>query len=530
VAESAALGVTGPADKWATYAPVGVLAALLVSLRIGSFGLWGDEGFSVSTSLRPVGDLAQLSIEQETNGVLYAFFLKAWAAFGISETWLRTPSALAFVATALLVAGLGRRLHSSLAGTVAGLLVCIHGSLLMYGQNVRYYAPVTALSAGFLLAVLRVDDTPRPQRSRLVVVGVLAIILPLVHLVSGTLIGGALVWSSRKERRPQRVWILTLLPGVIVTLVVAFLVSSRNEGQTINQPLGPAAVADVLYSLSGSGGLFGLLGYLLLAGGALVALLRRQRVAGPSTWARPFGLTHSPLDRPSDIVNRQAVANQAFAWVFVIVSLGAIVLGSLVTTLMVGRYVLFLVPALAVGVGVGLVDLLQSETFATKSSPRVLGAVTLPQASPAPWGIGQLVRVGGMLAAVAVGATGAASGAARWTLGPDRVDWRPVAETLLAEAEPTDAVLFANDSMRLFVEYELRKHPEQLAGAPRPVFPAQPWGEYRTGDQRYVTFNRTEFDCGAPPSTAANGDSTVRGYRNAVQVRRAVEISPSVIK
>ena len=88
-----------------------------------------------------------------------------------------------------------------------------------------------------------------------------------------------------------------------------------------------------------------------------------------------------------------------------------------------------------------------------------------------------------------LGVAGAASGAIDWTLRNDRTDWRPVVRTLMDQATRDDAVLFANDSTRLFVEYELRRSPDRVAQAPEPVFPPQAWGLFRTGDQKYAPFS-----------------------------------------
>jgi uncharacterized membrane protein len=496
----------------AVVASIGVTSACAVFARLGRQGLWADEAFSVSTSLRPFGELASLSLNKETNGVLYAFILKIWAALGTSEVWLRMPSAIAFVATAVLTVFLGARVHSAVAGYIAGAMVVVNGSLLSFGQNVRYYAPVTATSVGFGLAVLyalegqerRTAPSRSPEshsaspdsatadslptdfvsrvgpvsdRPRLMMVSVLGVVLPLLHLVAGTLVLAALVWVSLLWRRlPPIRWLLALAPGAAVTIVVAGLVASRNEGQSINQPLGPAAVADVAYSLTGTGGLVGLIGFALLTMMSLRVAFRDRGLQGVNAW---------------------------FPWVVVATCLGCVFLGSLATTLMVGRYVLFLIPYLLVMVAAGIaavvvgVNPADAQVGATRPQlgifgaqpmpPRQLGGVTLPRSSPVPWDARRIVTIGAGLIAVVVGMSAAAIGGIQWVAG-DHADWRPPSQTLLRLSAPRDGVLFANDSMRLFVEYELRRTSGSVNRAPTPVFPAAPWGAYRTGDQQYVTF------------------------------------------
>jgi 4-amino-4-deoxy-L-arabinose transferase-like glycosyltransferase len=456
-------------DAWVSPLLVAGLAMVLVFPRLGTFGLWSDEGFSVSTSLRPWGDLLRLSLEKETNGALYAWFLKLWAAGGTSEAWLRIPSAIAFVVTAGLTCVLGRRLHSSTAGAVAGVAVCVHGSLLQYGQNIRFYAPVTAVGVAFALCCHRLLD----EKSKGKIIGLMALglCLPLLHLVAGTLLVGAAVLFLI-ERKRMSLWVsaVVLLPGLIVLAGVALLVSSRNEGQSINQPLGVAAVVDVLYSLTGSNGILGALSYGMVGLVAFVAIPRTARGR-----------------RSIDIY---------LPWVFVCTSMALIGVGSLFTTLMVGRYVLFLVPLFVLGVAIGLTDLAMDtvSSLVLRGRPipqRRLGGVVLPAAGPQPWSGTRLLANVGLSLVIVVGAVGAASGGVRWLVRSESEDWRPLAAELLSKSKSDDAVLFANDSIRLFVEYQLRQHPEQLSTAPVPVFPSQPWGQYRTGDQRYVPF---QFD------------------------------------
>ncbi len=473
-------------DRWVQPSLLALFASFIVLYRIGSFGLWSDEAFSVSTSLRPWGDLARLSLQQETNGVLYAFFLKVWAYAGTSETWFRLPSALCFVASVFLTYVLGRRIHGQAAGAIAGGLVAVHGSFLQFGQNVRFYAPVVTAGLGFMVFVHR-SLSSRSRRSMLPV-AVLAVVLPLLHLVAATLIVAALVifliddFSNRPASESPRSLIAApslrrkiaaLVPGLLLACVVAALVSSRDEGQSINLPLGRESIAEVLLTLTGSGGTFGLAGYGLLLATSLATLFpvwKARTAAG---------------GRFVDVL---------LPWVAMVVTAVCVLAGSVVTTLMVGRYVLFLVPYLALAAAIGIVGAARLIDTSADHSIRRLGGMTLPTASPQPWGAARLVTVGTLCAAMLVGVIGAASGAVAWTLQNDRPDWRPLARTLLDRATTEDVVLFANDSTRLFVEFELKRFPARLSQAPKPLYPSGAWGSFRTGDQKYLPFSPGQVD------------------------------------
>ncbi len=467
-------------DEWVPPALIAIFASLLVLPRLGTYGLWADEGFSVSTSLRPWGEFFKLSFEKETNGFLYAAFLKLWSVGGTSEFWLRLPSALSFIATAALTWFLGRRLHSSAAGATAGVIVSLHGTLLEYGQNIRFYAPVTTAAVGFVICVHRLIE--RRSKGRVFAVTVLGVCLPLLHLVAGTLLFGAgvvMVLIARKSQSfgaprivPVSVTLVSLIPGTVVMAGVAALVSSRNEGQSINQPLGVAAIVDVVYSLTGSAGIAGALGYGIV--GLLAAFVLRTTVAQRET-------------------AEGAWFDSLIPWVLIIVSMAIVTVGSLVTTLMVGRYVLFLVPFLALAVSIGGVTAVSVLLRRSGSTLRRLGGVVLPAAGPPPWSGKRVVGVGAVLAIVVGGGIGGSLGAVKWLTKSDREQWKPLATSLLDDSKSSDAVLFANDSIRLFVEYELRNHPEKLGTAPQPSFPSQRWGRYRTGDQKYVPFSAADF-------------------------------------
>ena len=95
-----------------------------------------------------------------------------------------------------------------------------------------------------------------------------------------------------------------------------------------------------------------------------------------------------------------------------------------------------------------------------------------------------MVRAG----AVAAVAVASLSGVALWLKGGEVEDWHGASELVFAEAREGDEVLFANDSVRLFFEYYRTEGDAEPTLAPTPAFPAEPWGEYQTGDHQYVSF------------------------------------------
>ncbi|HEX5064640.1 MAG TPA: glycosyltransferase family 39 protein [Myxococcota bacterium] len=80
---------------------------------------------------------------------------------GRSAVALRLPSALASIATVLLVIALGTSLYDRRVGLVAGALVAISPYQIEYAQNARSYALFVALSCAQLLAWFRFAATHR---------------------------------------------------------------------------------------------------------------------------------------------------------------------------------------------------------------------------------------------------------------------------------------------------------------------------------------------------------------------------------
>lgn len=146
------------ARVWTRY---GILAVLLVALVVQLYHLdartlHGDELTSIFEA-KYVG--------QNPNGLLYFGFLHYWLMLGMSEIWLRLPSAL--LATA--VVAVGYELASILADRKTGLLMAAllatSPFMVEYGQQVRFYA--LFLFAGSLAYLAFVLYMQKPARNRL---------------------------------------------------------------------------------------------------------------------------------------------------------------------------------------------------------------------------------------------------------------------------------------------------------------------------------------------------------------------------
>jgi mannosyltransferase len=425
------------------------MAGLVMGVGLGSHSVWADEGFTISTSRRPIGELLRLSWEKETTGAPYAIILHGWMEpFGTSEAAMRSLSVVFAVAAIALVGWIGHRLGGPDRAILAMVVLALHGTVLEYGQSIRFYAFV--LLVGALSMAAFVAEVLAPRRSTLALWAVATVLLPVTHLLAAPIIGAQMI-SILALPRSQRHWRRRLpvaIAAVLTALAVAALVSGRDEGQSIVDFDG-SSLREVALSLTGAGGV---IAAMVIALGALVG----------------FVVAAAALLGDSHVAGLGGDGPAAFRLVLPALWLGLPVASLLVLSVaepaFLGRYLLVAVPGLALLVAQAIEALWQR---AGRAAAAVGGVAVIAALS---WG------------------------AYTWLAGHRGDDWRSVACLVQRDARAGDAILFANDSVRLFFEYErTRDRPACRSGAPdaaepTPRYPAGPWGTYRTGDQRYTAF------------------------------------------
>lgn len=143
--------------------PVLLIAAGARILGLGNTDLWGDEAFSVMTSLGPPEKLLSILATSEPHPPLYPFLLAVWLRlFGSSELVARLPSAFAGIASVAVAAALarsfapaGNRRLATVAAVVTALLVALNPFQVWYSQEARMYAQVSFFAGLATLALLR---------------------------------------------------------------------------------------------------------------------------------------------------------------------------------------------------------------------------------------------------------------------------------------------------------------------------------------------------------------------------------------
>jgi mannosyltransferase len=125
---------------------------------LGAQSLWNDEGTSVVLAQRDLVTIAH-DAAHDIHPPLYYWLLSGWVRLsGTGETAVRSFSALLGVTLVALTFVLGRRLAWRWVGLGAALLAAIHPFQVVYSQETRMYMLLAVLTAGAMLALLRLVD------------------------------------------------------------------------------------------------------------------------------------------------------------------------------------------------------------------------------------------------------------------------------------------------------------------------------------------------------------------------------------
>ena len=138
---------TVPARK--TTNTTAVLLLLLLTLaaawlrlsHLGNKSLWLDEGATVALARASWRHFAWVWWYGEANlQTVYFLLMRAWIHGGLSETWLRLPSALFGIASVPLMYVVARRLVSAGAALASAALLAFSPAHVYYSQEARSYS------------------------------------------------------------------------------------------------------------------------------------------------------------------------------------------------------------------------------------------------------------------------------------------------------------------------------------------------------------------------------------------------------
>lgn len=354
----------------------------------------------------PLGELWELLHHIDAVHALYYLLLRPFAAFD-GEFAARLPSALAVAAAAFGVAAIGRRSAAPRLGTeagseagagagaeaglFAGLVYAVLPMVSRYGQEARSYALVSAVAVAATWVLLG------ERRSRYVGYGLLVALLGWFHLYALLLLPAHAVVVARGRGRGEIVpWSVSVAGAGLLLAPLAVVASGQRDEQLfwLKVPgLGDLAGFGVEMVGGGQPWRATLLPALLLA--LLVALVLL------GAW---YG-------------RRSRTAAVAVPWLLLPVALSFLI--SQVYPVYNARYVMFVLPAVALLAGVGLVAL---------------------RRAPLRWAV---------LAVLVALSTTAHLAVREPAARPD--DLRALAAELSGRERPGDAVLYMPERFRLFV-------------------------------------------------------------------------------
>jgi hypothetical protein len=191
---------------WLALATILLIAAVLRLRGLGVESLWGDEALSLQIARLDLFEALKRVIDWEQIPPLHHVLLHFWIrVFGVSETSLRMPSALAGIVAVAMIYVLVRQLGSRRIALPAAALLAVSPIHLAYSQECRTYALYVLLA--LISCSLFVRLISRPARPRLhaayVIISALVLyshIYGIYTLAAQHLTYVVLYWQQRRGR------------------------------------------------------------------------------------------------------------------------------------------------------------------------------------------------------------------------------------------------------------------------------------------------------------------------------------------
>jgi mannosyltransferase len=305
------------------YAPLLLIA--IAAAGLGRLPLWRDEVASVVAASRHTSALWGMVLHSSDASVGLYYFLLAPVVRISQEPWaLRLPSLLGAVVTVAVTIDTARRLAGRWAGFLAGVLLAGNGALLALAGTARPYtlAMMAATCATRLLLITRPG-----RRRRAVGYGLWVLLGTYLHAMTALLfLAHALALVLFRRFAPIRRSFALALGAVAVAVVPLALLMRAQSVQTAWLPLVRSAgqVGEVAEQLAGGTSLAARAWAVAVVVGVVLALVLRPREA-------PVGPLAVMVALPP----------------VVLIAVGA------VTPILSSRYLVFVLPPLAVLAGLG---------------------------------------------------------------------------------------------------------------------------------------------------------------------------------
>ena len=401
-----------------------MVATVTCLARLGAQPLSWDEAVTANAAARPYPALWHLLRHTDAPLGAYYAIMHAWMLVRPAsvpvEPWLRLPSALAAAAAVVLTAVLAARLWGPMTALISGCVLAVNPLFVFYAHDARPYALAVLLAVASTLALVEVVAAPTWMGTAgYTVVTLTGIYLQLwLILVVTAHALTVLIW----RRTSVRLWVAH---GVVAAGTIPLLALSSGESREIGWIPAPSLLStlDFLDRLAGGVAAVSLLA-VVIAVGARARTHRRQR---------------------PDVDRRREGAILTGFWLFI--PPAALIVISFWQPVLVPRYALICVPALAIAVAAGV--------------RRLSGRVAVP------------VMV--LVLTLSAGTT-----AVQQSRTYKYEDFRAAADAVVDTDQPGDALVYAPSSFRIGIRPYLRRAADDPAvAAPADIALASATSPYR---------------------------------------------------
>lgn len=139
-----------------------VAAAVLVFQDIGRLPFWNDEVWSMNVADRSIPGTVEV-LDNEANMTLYYLLLNGWTELGSGEAFVRSLGAVFAIAAVPVTMLFARRAFGLPAAAIAGATLALSDLLVVYGQEARSYALVLLLAPLCFFFFLRAIQSGRAR-------------------------------------------------------------------------------------------------------------------------------------------------------------------------------------------------------------------------------------------------------------------------------------------------------------------------------------------------------------------------------
>jgi mannosyltransferase len=317
---------TPSADRSAiwTWLPIALPALLMIGVGLPGIGvrqLWRDELSTLDMASVSLPELlSRARLTDMVNAPYYAVMHFWTLVWGTSEAALRLPALLGFAATASLTVLIGRRLFNTTVGLTAGLIFAVLPAVVRYSQEARAFGLATASATLAFLLLLRAVERPTWWRwllygASIVATGAFHLVALLVLTAHAVYVG--IAWARDRDRRLLG-WVVTVAAAGLSLLPLIRIAQAQSVQLNWIPPTTFARTVSAVFGYVGSPRVTA-----VLLGIALLGI-----------W---------PLGRRSLVLLTWAVGPFLALW-----------LASWYVDLLLNRYMLFTLPALALLAGAAI--------------------------------------------------------------------------------------------------------------------------------------------------------------------------------